>query len=446
MKVDDYQLFKFTPEQRKGRVEKFLKALKETADADIWKLPFGLFMDYCAKCGTCAELCQIYQTDDKEAYHPAKKVQMLRSVYKRYFTLSGKIFGKLVGAEDLTEDKIDEIAEASYRCSLCRRCGTNCPIGIDNMMIIRSMRTILSEALGIEPKILTDSVKAHLETGNVSSVPEEAFKNFVQFFEGEAKESAGIDIKVPLDKKGADYLIVPPMIDFLENADTIIGYIKTFHAAGVDWTFSSRRTLNDSVNFGAFYNNQKLVEIGKMGIEEAANLGAKTVVIAECGHALKAWKILYPAIFGKQPFEVKSILEVTADFIKKGKITVDPNKNPEPTTYHDPCNVGRMSGILEEPRVIMKAVCKDFREMDPNRDMNWCCGGGGALVIIDQLKDFKMNITGKYKVDQIKASGAKVVAAPCANCKKQIRELIDHYKLDTTLVGVHDLVGNAIVF
>ncbi len=445
-KVDDYQLFKFDEAQRKDRVEKFIKTLKTTADAGIFKLPVELYMDYCAKCGTCANLCNIYLTDTKDVYHPAKKAAMLKSVYKRYFTLPGKIFGKLVGAEDLTEDKIDYIAEAAYRCTLCRRCTTNCPIGIDNMMLIRTMRTVLSEGLGIEPKILTDSVKAHLETGNVSKVPEAGFKNFVQFLEGEARESSGADIKAPIDKEGADYLVMPPMVDFIENADTTIGYIKTFHAAGVDWTFSSRKFLNDSVNFGAFYNNNKLVAIMKASAEEVVKLGAKTVVIAECGHALKVWKLLMEPLIGKVPFQVKSILEVTADFIKKGKITVDPDKNPEPTTYQDPCNVARMSGIFDEPRVIMKAICKDFREMTPNREMNYCCGGGGALVIIPQLEDFRMNITGKYKVDQIKESGAKVVAAPCANCKKQIRELIEHYKLDVRLAGVHDLVGNAIVF
>mgnify|MGYP005851361521 CR=1 FL=1 len=71
-------------------------------------------------------------------------------------------------------------------------------------------------------------------------------------------------------------------------------------------------------------------------------------------------------------------------------------------------------------------------------------GGGGGLVSLDETHEFRMQISGKTKAEQIRASGAQIVATPCANCKKQLRELMDYYQLPVQIVGVHDLVLRAI--
>ena len=141
---------------------------------------------------------------------------------------------------------------------------------------------------------------------------------------------------------------------------------------------------------------------------------------------------------------MKNILQVTADYIKQGKIRLNKEANPEPVTYHDPCNLCRMSGIVEEPRIILKAVCKDFREMVPNRGENYCCGGGGGVVLETASHDYRMEVAGRMKVDQIRQTGAKLVATACSNCKVQLSHLIDYHQLDVQWVGVHDLVGNAL--
>jgi Fe-S oxidoreductase len=78
--------------------------------------------------------------------------------------------------------------------------------------------------------------------------------------------------------------------------------------------------------------------------------------------------------------------------------------------------------------------------MTPNGSHNYCCGGGGGLVSLDETIDFRMQVVGKTKAEQIRATGADIVASPCANCKKQLREIVDYYKLPVQIVGVHDLV------
>jgi Fe-S oxidoreductase len=123
-------------------------------------------------------------------------------------------------------------------------------------------------------------------------------------------------------------------------------------------------------------------------------------------------------------------------------------------TYHDPCNFSRSTGVLEQPRRLLDAITDRFCEMTPNRTKSWCCGGGGGLAVMDghenveklegTFYDYRMKI-GKIKVEQIKATGATYVAAPCANCKRQIKQLMEHYRTGVKVGGIFELFARALV-
>ena len=93
----------------------------------------------------------------------------------------------------------------------------------------------------------------------------------------------------------------------------------------------------------------------------------------------------------------------------------------------------------------MQASCQDFREMYPNRGENWCCGGGGGLSAMDSILDFRMNISGKKKMEQILETGAKYVAAACSNCKRQLMQLMEYHEEDIAVGGVHDMLSRSIL-
>lgn len=170
-------------------------------------------------------------------------------------------------------------------------------------------------------------------------------------------------------------------------------------------------------------------------------------MMGECGHAHRIMKFIMEKAswWGPLPFEITNVLQYTAKLVEDKAITFDKSGNPDPVTYHDPCNFGRSCGITEEPRIIMRAACADFREMTPNRHLNWCCGGGGGLSAMDEIRDFRMNVSGKMKLKQIDETGAKYCAAPCSNCKRQLLQLMEHHKRDVVIGGVHDVVLRAIV-
>ncbi|MHC4472934.1 MAG: (Fe-S)-binding protein [Planctomycetota bacterium] len=406
-----------------------------------------MYMEMCAKCGTCASVCPVYYGKSEKGLNPAERTDLIRRIYKKHCTTSGRLLGGLVGAEDVDPDTIEDWAEIFYECTGCRRCAVYCPFGIDHSVITRKGRAIV-EKLGLTPETMQRVVKISLETGNTDGATKEAFISAIEFLEEEMRDEHGIDIKIPVDVEGVDYFYVPPSGDVLVNPEATMGVAKVFHVLGLSdkWTMSSQ--CFDGANYGLFTGNDDDMKAdNKLYVDEAEELGAKTMLMGECGHAHRIMKMMMEKAgwWGDLPFTITNCMQWTADHIKAGRLEFDKSKNPDPVTYHDPCNFGRSCNIVDEPRVILEASCADFREMTPNRAENWCCGGGGGLSAMDEILEFRMNVSGKMKREQIQATGAKYVATACSNCKRQLTQLAEYHKDDYEVGGVHDMLSRAIL-
>jgi Fe-S oxidoreductase len=175
-------------------------------------------------------------------------------------------------------------------------------------------------------------------------------------------------------------------------------------------------------------------------------LGARTLVLGECGHGYNANRWRAPEWLGEdEPPRVVSILEVVADYVQQGRLRLDPSRNPSLTTLHDPCNLVRLGGIVEQPRTVLSAAVNDWVEMTPNREQNFCCGGGGGQLSMGQYAKRRL-AAGAVKAGQIKATGAKVVAAPCHNCIDQLSDLNKEYGLGVKVTTICELVAGALVW
>ena len=201
----------------------------------------------------------------------------------------------------------------------------------------------------------------------------------------------------------------------------------------------------EAANYGYFLGDVKqAAAIAKRIIDEARSLEVKEIVITECGHAYRVMQFLYEAWTNeKLPFKIRGIVELMAEYIRQGKIKLIPGQIKEPLTYHDPCQVGRNAGFYEEPRYIIRQVASDFRELSPNREKNWCCGGGGGVVAQPDFDDFRIK-TGAKKVEQIRKTGAKIVVTPCENCCLQLDTLNEKYDMGIKIMSMMDLVANSI--
>ena len=428
-----------------NRVARFLEVFESILRHTNYKALFDMYARSHVRCGRCADMCQVYQATRDPRDIPCYRTTLLLSIYERYFTFGGWVKGFLSGNGYLKESDIDDLIDSLYRCTACRRCTLECPMGIDHALVTHVGRYILSE-MRLSPKALQVSSRAQLEgeTGNTSSVPLPALKNNLEFLSEEIEDEKGIKVEFPVDKEGVEYVFFGPVSDYLMEAETLMGNALILHAAGEgnNWTIGSKNY--DAINYGLFYSDWILERNIHRLIGEVRRLKGHTILIGECGHASRSAKQFVPVFGGKDAPPVVNCVELAHRKYKEGKLRLKANTIQERVTYHDPCNIARSGWIVDQPRELLKAIAKNYVEMTPGRTHNYCCGGGGGTVSIEEMHDFRMDVIGKTKAEQLKATGAEVVVAPCANCKKQLREIIDHYDLPMRLVGLHDLLYQAV--
>jgi len=424
----------------------------------------AVFLDSCVKCGACTDKCHYYLGTSDPKNMPVARQDLYRKVYRRYYTFAGKYFPKLVGATDLTKEVLDDWYSYFHQCSQCRRCSVFCPYGIDTAEISMAAREVM-DCIGVGQKYCNEIIAKVYKIGNNLGLPEPALADTLEGLEEDIEDDTGVKVRLPLDEKGAEVLLVTPSADFFAepHVDGLMGYAKVFHESGISWTLSSH--ASEAANFGMFIGSYENMRKVSLRIREAAlDLGVKRIIFGECGHA---WRVAYsflntlagPFDFLDPKYPVpQHIMEFTYDLIQRQAITLDKSANDDMVlTFHDSCNVARASrmgpmpgGQFILPREVIKASCNHFYDMpqDTIHDATFCCGGGGGL-----LTDDLMEIRVKGALPRMEALkhvvenyGVTHMAAICAICKSQFTKVLPYYgfKMDS-IVSVHQLVSNAIV-
>jgi len=423
-----------------------------------------VYLDSCVKCGACTDKCHYYLGTGDPKNMPVARQDLLRSVYRRYFTFSGKYFPKLVGARDMNKEVLDEWYSYFHQCSQCRRCSVFCPYGIDTAEVSMAAREIM-DSVGVGQKYCNEIIGKVYKLGNNLGLPKKAIESTLEGLEEELEEETGLKIRMPVDEPGAEILLITPSADlFAEpHIQGLMGYAKVFHEAGVSWTLSSY--ASEAANFGMFIGSYENMREVSLRIRKAAeDLGVKRIVFGECGHA---WRVGYsflntlagPFDFLDPRYPVpQHICEFTYAMMQEGRLRFDKSKNDEyRLTYHDSCNVARGArmgdipgGQFEIPRAILRASCNHFFDMaeDTIKESTFCCGGGGG-ILTDDLMDIRV----KGASPRMKAlqqvheeHGVTHMAAICAICKAQFAKVMPKFGFDMeAILSVHQMVANAIV-
>ncbi|VAW72612.1 Sulfite reduction-associated complex DsrMKJOP protein DsrK (=HmeD) [hydrothermal vent metagenome] len=423
-----------------------------------------VFLDTCVHCGACTDKCHYYLGTTDAKNMPVARQELLRKVYRRYFTFAGKYFPKLVGAADLTEEVLDDWYSYFHQCSQCRRCSVFCPYGIDTAEISMAAREIMA-SVGKGQKYCNEIIAKVYKIGNNLGLPEPALANTLEGLEEDLEDETGVKVLLPLDVKGADILLITPSADFFAepHVDGLMGYAKVFHEAGVSWTISSK--ASEAANFGMFIGSYENMRKLALRIREAAiELGVKRIVFGECGHA---WRVGYsflntlagPFDFLDQNYPIpQHICEFTNDLLEQNKLRMNKTENDHMTlTFHDSCNVARGAGMgkveggqFTIPRAVIKAACNNYYDMDDDtiHDATFCCGGGGGLLT-DDLMEIRVQgamprMQALKKVTE--EHGVTNLAAICAICKSQFAKTLPYFGFTMDqIVSVHQLVSSAIV-
>jgi len=429
---------------------------------------FRLFMDICVRCGACADKCHFYIGSGDPKNMPVLRAELIRSVYRRYFTTAGKMLGKLAGARDLTEEVLREWFYYFFQCTECRRCSVFCPYGIDTAEVTMIGRELLN-LVGLNINWVIEPVANCFRTGNHLGVQPHGFKDSMDFAADDLEEITGVKVDVPINRKGAEILFVIPSADYFASPHyyTLLGYMALFHEIGLDFTFSA--FASEGGNFGLFTSHEMIKRLNAKIYAEARRLGVKWIIGGECGHM---WRVLHqymdtmngPADFLEVPVspitgtrfdntrttKMVHICEFTADLIKNDKIKLDPSRNDHwNVTFHDSCNPARAMGFFEEPRYCLRSACNSYHEMPENtiREQTFCCGSGAGLGTDENLE---MRLRGGFpRANAVKyvheTFGVNLLTCICAIDKAVLPPLLEYWVPGVEVAGIHELIGNALV-
>ena len=445
--------------------EIILKGMKERLERFR---SFRLFMDICVRCGACADKCHFYVGSGDPKNMPVLRAELIRSVYRRYFTTAGRLLGSAVGARELTEDVVKEWFYYFYQCTECRRCSVFCPYGIDTAEVTMIGRELLN-LVGCNINWVLEPAANCFRTGNHLGVQPHGFKDSIDFAVDELEEITGIRVEAPINRKGAEVLFVVPSADYFASPHyyTLLGYLMLFHEIGLDYTFSA--FASEGGNFGLFSSHEMIKRLNAKIYAEARRLGVKWIIGGECGHM---WRVLHqymdtmngPADFLEVPVSpvtgtrfdhaastrMVHICEFTSDLLRHDRLTLDPSRNDRWTvTFHDSCNTSRAMGIIEEPRFIIRRACRRFYEMPENtiREQTFCCGSGSGLGTDENLE---MRLRGGFpRANAVRyvrdRHGVNLLACICAIDKATLPPLLEYWAPGVDVAGVHELLGNALV-
>jgi Fe-S oxidoreductase len=384
------------------RIERVKATFRRRLDADT-----ATYLETCLHCGMCAEVCHFYEATGEGKYTPIYKVDPLRRFYLREMAPMGWL-RKLV-MRDITAEDLDEWQKLVYdSCTQCGRCDMICPMGIYISPMIGVMREAIAEA-GMQPAENKALAREVAEKGTIMGIGPDDYRRI-------AAELRGEGIEVPLDKPKAQVVVLMSAMDAVLFRGAIAATAKIMNRLGLDWTI--RTNAGDAAVFDWTSGDERVkATVIRKIVTETVAAGAKTLLVPECGHAYAAMRWNAANVIGAElPFEVLAISEFVGREIEAGRLKVKPVAAGKSVTYHDPCKVGRWSGVFDEPRGALKALGVEVREMESHAKTNYCCGGGAGLVLNERATKLRQGAF-QIKMREADATGAGSVVTACGHCR-----------------------------
>ncbi len=413
-------------------VQKGIDFIRTEIDASV-----GSFFSACVHCGLCAEVCLFYTETGDPKYTPINKVEPMRRVWEREYTLIGKAKAMFGLAPQVDEQTFEDWQTLVYDgCTLCGRCSLVCPVGNDISGMIRKLREGFAAA-GYAPEGLIGASQRAVEIGSPMGVKLPAVKAQIKHL----RNDTGLD--APLDVQGAEYMVLLSSMEIMNFPEYLEAIARIMKQAGKTWTISSKafEATNSGIQIGVSDIARVLVQ---RVVDAAEELGVKTVISPECGHAFTAIRWDGANLIGRPyKFEVKHILEVLDEFVEQGLIRTEGKENAK-VTYHDPCQIARKGGVVRQPRSLLDRVASNFVEMEDAGEMNWCCGGGGGVSANERADELKLTAFNRKK-SQLQALNVETLVTACANCRLTLEEGLEENEMDIPIVGLTEMLAEYLV-
>lgn len=391
----------------------------------------ALDLEACVHCGYCSEACHFSQATGDPKYAPPRKLELLRRFHARETSAFAPL--KRLFTPDITADDLRAWQELVYdSCTECGRCTMVCPMGVNTPRAVNVMREALFEA-GLAPLELTAVAQEQAGRGTVFGVGPQQLRQAVDKLRGQG-------IVVPLDEESADVLLVTTVIDVLLYTDAFAATARVLNHLGLRWTLRSAGF--EAANFGLLAGSESLqAAASRRLVDEAVAVGARTVILPECGHAYPALRWDARMDDGSPlPFEVFAVSEFIGREVEAGRLRPLPAADGRRYTYHDACKLARHGGVVHEPRVALGALGVDFRETAPTAERNWCCGGGAGAFLINRAADLRHRAW-EIKREQVSATGADTLVVSCGSCRLNLMAGAEQDQWPVRIASLVELVA-----
>ena len=367
----------------------------------------------CAQCGYCMDVCPTAGS-------------WLSS------TPRGRVLMGRQRPEALPPEVRREYLERLYQCTLCGRCGVDCTVGISSRPMWQGLRGYLN-GRGLRLERLDELTSTIMTSRNMAGRPNEQRAAWV------GRVRLGQD---PRQVRRAELVyFVGCVTSFFPMAQPAArAFSQILAAAGLEFAVMGGDEWCCGFPLLAAGEVEAAAACIRHNIEQVAALGAKTVVLT-CPGCYRVWKDEYREVIGQaHPFEVLHATELLARWLEEGRIK--PGALPLRVTYHDPCDLGRNSGILDEPRYVLGSIPGlELVELAESGRYASCCGSGGDLLASNQ--ELALEIA-RRKVDEVVATGAETVVTACPSCVRAISMARTAGRVKLAVQDISEIVWKAV--
>ena len=355
----------------------------------------------CNRCGFCLPNCPIYLVEHKESATPRGRNAITRAV----------IEGRL--------DWSPETENSIFSCLGCGACTAACFPKVETKeLVFRDRECLVGE--GLYPKIAERVARFLEESHNISDDDNEERGEWQELIKGLPEHA--------FEKAHAEVVFfVGCVASFFPLAQKIpANMARIMERAKVDFTILGGEEWCCGFPLIGAGMPDKVEALIEHNLNKVKEIGAKEIVFT-CPSCYHTWKQLYEA-----DLKVYHASQMLAQMITDGRL---PLKEIEAkVTYHDPCDLGRNSGIFEEPRQVLNAIPGiQLVELPHNRQLSMCCGGGGNLEMVNPELSGKV---AQMKIEEIQQTGADMVVSSCQQC---LRTIYSRARRENILLVVKDL-------
>ncbi len=370
----------------------------------------------CTRCRLCAEVCPAASAAASGGLAPLTRLRGVETLLLR----DRRLLSRLLRRRPPDPERLDRFAEDSFRCTLCGRCETVCPLGIRLKELWTALRGELVRRKRFPAKI--DAIRRNLgETRNV-------------FGEDNAERAEWVEEmrRPPADgfcKGRAEVVYFTGCVSsFFPLAQKIpVALAEILEAAGADFTLLGEEEWCCGFPMLGAGLMEMFAAFREHNLAAVKGRGAKKVVFA-CPSCRRMWQEHYGA-----EIELLSAPEMLLSLLRAGRLRLQELRLP--VTYHDPCDLGRGAGIYEAPRELLRAI-PGLRlvELARHGEDCLCCGGGGNLEMVDPELAARIAAA---KIEEVLATGARAVVTACPQC---VRVMTSHVRRNRVPLEVLDIV------